>query len=278
MIFPWNKVFCTTTTALTLFSLLGQPRLRATNPGCQTDPDCQLSSAQVLFGRPLRDAFTFATRLEKFSNHNILPLWRDAWQAKEDALRQRYHRTTESLKEHTRPLPPLNPGDRCYIQNQAGNHPKRWNRSGTVLEVLGYDSYLVKVDGSGRVTQRNRRFLRKFTSPSTTITYPTGQANPFEHLPSDPELIHSDVRSDGSFEDDIVHKTTDTVNIPSELVDNNVHSQPDTEDSSQDVDSYPQTMELPPLPTPTPQHCRSVRVRKPKKYYEPETGKWVDQS
>ena len=36
MIFPWNKVFCTTTTALTLFSLLGQPRLRATNPGCQT--------------------------------------------------------------------------------------------------------------------------------------------------------------------------------------------------------------------------------------------------
>ena len=67
------------------------------------DPDCHLSPAQLLFGRPLRDAFSFATRLEKFSNHNILPLWRDAWQAKEDAL----------LKEYSRPLPPLNIGDRC---------------------------------------------------------------------------------------------------------------------------------------------------------------------
>ena len=58
------------------------------------DPDCNLSPAQILFGRPLRDAFAFASRLEKFSNHNILPLWRDAWKLKENALCQLFHRTS----------------------------------------------------------------------------------------------------------------------------------------------------------------------------------------
>ena len=32
------------------------------------DPDCNLSPAQILFGRPLRDSFSFVNHLEKFSN------------------------------------------------------------------------------------------------------------------------------------------------------------------------------------------------------------------
>ena len=38
----------------------------------------------------------------------------------------------------------------------------RWNKSGIILEVQPHDSYLVKVDGSNKVTKRNRQFLRKF--------------------------------------------------------------------------------------------------------------------
>ena len=38
---------------------------------------------------------------------------------------------------------------------------KRWDRSGVVLEVMEYDKYRVKVDGSGRTTMRSRQFLRK---------------------------------------------------------------------------------------------------------------------
>ena len=51
-----------------------------------------------------------------------------------------------------------------YIQNQRGlgKASKRWDRSGVVLEDKGFDKYSVKVDGSGRVTDRNRRFLRAF--------------------------------------------------------------------------------------------------------------------
>jgi len=32
-----------------------------------------------------------------------------------------------------------------------------------VIEVCQYHQYVVRVDGSGRITIRNRRFLRKYT-------------------------------------------------------------------------------------------------------------------
>ena len=57
-------------------------------------------------------------------------------------------------------LSTLKIGDPVCIQDQAGNKPKVWSRTGTVVEVQEYDKYLVRVDGSGRCTLRNRRFLR----------------------------------------------------------------------------------------------------------------------
>ena len=127
------------------------------------DPDCDISPAQIIFGKPLRDTLSFVNRLEKFSNPNIRPTWREAWALKETSLRTRYARSQEALNAHARQVPPLNIGDKCFIQNGAGNHPKRWDRTGTVTEVLGHDKYCVKVDGSGRVTTRNRKYLRSYT-------------------------------------------------------------------------------------------------------------------
>ena len=136
------------------------------------DPDCGLSPAQIVFGKPLKDAFSFVNRLEKFSNPAIRPLWRNAWSLKESALRTRFIKTSEKLSKHTRLLPPLQVGDRCFIQNQTGSKPKRWDKSGLVLEVLNHNQYKLKVDGSGRVTLRNRKFLRKFTPASMMIQSP----------------------------------------------------------------------------------------------------------
>ena len=55
------------------------------------------------------------------------------------------------------------------IQNQhgAGKIAKKWDKTGLILEDMGYNKYRIKVDGSGRVTDRNRQFLRQFT-PVTT--------------------------------------------------------------------------------------------------------------
>ena len=106
--------------------------------------------------------------------------------SREDALRIRHMRIAQRLSAHTRHLPPLVVGDCVHIQNQTGPHPTKWDKTGTVVEVRQFDQYVVRVDGSGRVTLRNRKFLRKFLpivqrAPLVMVTTPqsTGSnANP----------------------------------------------------------------------------------------------------
>jgi len=50
------------------------------------DPDGSISPAIIVFGRPTRDAFAFVNRLEKFSSKHVRPVWKEAWQKKEEAL------------------------------------------------------------------------------------------------------------------------------------------------------------------------------------------------
>ena len=135
------------------------------------DPDCNLSPAQIIFGRPIRDSLTFVNRLEKCSNPHVRPMWREAWANKEDALRTRFTKSSETLNEHVRGLPPLKVGDKCFIQNQTGKNPTKWHRTGSVVETGAHDQYTVKVDGSGRLTKRNRRFLRSFKPASMSVNY-----------------------------------------------------------------------------------------------------------
>ena len=51
--------------------------------------------------------------------------------------------------EHTRDLPALYHGDRVLIKNQkgAGKAAKRWEKSVSILENLGFNKYCLKVDG-----------------------------------------------------------------------------------------------------------------------------------
>ena len=150
------------------------------------DPGCKLSPAQILFGRPLRDSLpTLDKSIMVFNNSQISEQWRDAWRMKEDALKTRYVKTLENLQEHSRTLPPLAIGDRVMVQNQTGRFPTRWDRSGRVVEVKEHDQYVVKVSGTGRLTLRNRRFLRQyqphalhsqpidFCPPPRTLSVPT---------------------------------------------------------------------------------------------------------
>ena len=126
------------------------------------DPITKLSPAEIVFGRTLRDTLP---RLDKtsnvFFNPQLRATWRDAWKEKEQALRTRYQGCQDRLSEHSKQLPPLVEGDKVMIQNQRGFKPNKWDRSGVVVEVRAHDQYVVKVDGSGRLTLRNRRFLKK---------------------------------------------------------------------------------------------------------------------
>ena len=122
------------------------------------DPDTKISPAMCVFGRMIRDFIPVIPG--KYLPHDT---WRDTLRAREDAFRKRHIKTHDYWSEHTRQLPALAVGDYVRIQNQTGQHPNKWDRTGTVVEVKQHDQYQVKVDGSGRVTLRNRRFLRKFT-------------------------------------------------------------------------------------------------------------------
>ena len=134
------------------------------------DSEYGISPAQLVYGRPMRDFLPI--RPGDFSPSEV---WIDNHEKRELAMRKRIIRGTERWSAHTRDLPQLTPGTRVLIQNQhgAGKIAKRWDKSGMILEHLGFNKYRVKVDGSGRVTDRNRQFLRKFTPLTPSLPGPS---------------------------------------------------------------------------------------------------------
>ena len=67
-------------------------------------PDCDMFAAKIVFGQPLRGAFSFFNRLPMFTNRSIRRTWREAWRAKKDALRLRAGRNNAALRANSRPL------------------------------------------------------------------------------------------------------------------------------------------------------------------------------
>ena len=123
-----------------------------------TDPETKASPALILFGRPIRDAIPIP--MGRYTPHET---WTELMSHREQALARRHSREHEKWNEHTHRLPPLRVGDHVYLQNLVGNHPRRWERTGSVVEVRQFHQYVIRVDGSGRVTLWNRQHLRKFT-------------------------------------------------------------------------------------------------------------------
>ena len=111
------------------------------------------------------------------SNYKPTREWLLLKEQRELALAKRYARQEEVWSEHTKTLPELPAGAQVSVQNQAGNKPKRWDRTGTIVEVLPHQQYKVRMDGSGDITLRNRRFLRKIT-PIQTLLSSTPSATP----------------------------------------------------------------------------------------------------
>ena len=83
-----------------------------------SDPDCGMSPAEVVFGRPLRDAFSFVNRLANYSNHFMRRTWRETWKAKEDALGLRVGRNSVALQKTSHPLPALSWATACLFKTR----------------------------------------------------------------------------------------------------------------------------------------------------------------
>ena len=165
-----------------------------------------------VFGRPVRDLIPILPG--KYYPH---PTWKESLQLRETALRYRHMRHQDKWSEHTKTLSPLRVGDRVRIQNQTGRHPNKWDHTGVVIEVRQFHQYLIRIDGSGRQTLRNRKFLRKFVpvyqppkrrsilediayfpptpTPDDTSKPPDSNKPPTSSLPSKPPNSGEDVMS-----------------------------------------------------------------------------------
>ena len=114
-----------------------------------------MSPSEVVFGRKVKDLFPI-----KPGSLKMNPAWQELLRCRDLAMARRHAKRGQDLEEHTRKLRQLKEGEVVSIQNQKGNKPTRWDCTGTVVEVRPNDQYMVKVDGSGRLTMRNRKFLR----------------------------------------------------------------------------------------------------------------------
>ncbi len=219
-------------------------------------------------------------RIETFKNPHIRPMWRDAWMSKENALRTRFTRNTERLNTKARDLAPLSPGERVFAQNQNGNHPTKWDRSGIVMESHGNDQYLVKIDGSGRLTLRNRRFLRQYTVASPTIAYP----KPVVPFDNDAVVEPSSQEVPSTPQETFPSELTPVpppVDLPTPDMNSEQPRSPDGEKAlgitpRSPIATAPQSQERATTPDPPmPSSHRPRRERKPRKLYDAHSGTWI---
>ena len=155
------------------------------------ESDSGLSPAQILLGRTLRDTLPLKPPIPRGTtvfdhDSTVSRVWKDAWSAKEHALKTRLARQVEKLEAGSHELKPLHVGDTVRVQNQTGNHPNKWDKTGIVVQVGDNDQYIVMVDGSRRLTLRNRRYLRKMIAPA-----PSTQLQPPAPLFAQPPVVQS---------------------------------------------------------------------------------------
>ena len=147
-----------------------------------------LSPAQVVFGRVLRDFLPASP-----GRYHPRAEWRLTADNREIAHAKRHVKTEEALSTRARHLPTLVVGDVVSVQDQMGTTPRRWSKTGTVVEVMDHDSYLVRIDGSNRLSKRNRKFLRRlspfqcdvdeFMSPNACPDLPVQAPDQLEDVP-----------------------------------------------------------------------------------------------
>ena len=123
-------------------------------------PDTRLSPAQVVYGRYMKDFIPVVN--DKYEPKQE---WAMVREYRERALARRLDRDGARLEQYTKKQKVIPVGGAVAVQNQTGRFPKKWDKTGVVVDNLDHDKVLVRMDGSRRLTTRNRRFVRKILSP-----------------------------------------------------------------------------------------------------------------
>ena len=153
-------------------------------------PELGRTIAQTLLGRHLRDTLPAPKTFYELDKRFLLDR-----QEREDGLAKRHARMKTSYNRGSKELTPLMIGDVVRVQNQTTVRGTRWDRTGIIVETLPYRKYRVKINGGGRTTVRNRRFLCKIPAGNPTEGTPRLKA-PDHQVVNDHVTFNSDESED----------------------------------------------------------------------------------
>jgi hypothetical protein len=154
--------------------------------------DVNNSPAQLALGRVLRDTLPLPTK-----RYRINPHWAQFLTNRERSMAQKNEMVKAEYDQHSKLLTELCKGDAVLCQNAK---TKKWDRSGVIVEVGKYRQYSVKMDGSGRLSLRNRRHLQKIKInipdvPHIVTTTPTAPTHVEDSGPSDYEDVDNNYQA-----------------------------------------------------------------------------------
>ena len=167
------------------------------------------SPAQLLFGRSLRDSIP-----QSLSSHMVSQHWNSYLRQREKEMHdnlnklKKYH--DKNVKEHE----VLPVGTTVVCQN---NESKKWDRTGCIVECLKFRQYLVRMDGSGRVSLRNRVHLRPTLIKPHMIVQKT-QSRPVEPAVPTHSTMSSSKESTSQSTANSSPSSRDTYQAPSPIV------------------------------------------------------------
>ena len=75
-------------------------------------------------------------------------------------MQYRYLKDLEGSPEVTLRLRPITVHTRVFKKDQTEKAPLSWDKTRAVREVLPSDQYIVRVQGSGRISRRNGKLLQ----------------------------------------------------------------------------------------------------------------------
>ena len=104
-------------------------------------PDLRLSPAQIIFNRQLRDFIPVLSYKYRHSQEWVL-LQED----RERAMASSRSMDGTRLARYTKQQPELPPGTSVAVQNQAGRHPTKWDKTGVIVENKPHSQVLIRME------------------------------------------------------------------------------------------------------------------------------------
>ena len=213
-----------------------------------------------------------------FENSDIYDGWHETRSAKESAMKTRLVGNCERMEAHSKELEPLREGDFVFIQNQIPNSARsnKWDKEGKVISIGKNDQYLIKVAGTGRLTLRNRRFLRKFKVNAQTTNGSPSFASVPNNVPLHTPHLKNDVQTSIPLSRPSLENCTEAPQQQSEKLTTTVSTpqniseleRSENEQTKKDPDT-----EISKNETPTIQLRRSSRVSRKPQLYDVLLGK-----